>query len=200
MPAARTEAAPPALRLGRIAGLAAALFCMAACTPAGGLGASDENNPPPADARGQDTDGLIVGHRLMAAGEYELALRAYLRAAGQQGVNVDTLSALGSANLRLGRLGQAETLLRRALEENGHFVPALNNLGVVLIEQGKAGEARVYFQQAYALDSGQSDEIRENLRLAIARSEAAVYDAPQEKPRLSLVRRGNGEYLLLTDI
>ena len=55
-----------------------------------------------------DTDGLIVGHRLMAAGEYELALDAYYRAAAQQGLNVDTLSALGSANLRLGRLGQAE--------------------------------------------------------------------------------------------
>ena len=30
----------------------------------------------------------------MAAGEYELALDAYTRAAGQQGLNVDTLSAL----------------------------------------------------------------------------------------------------------
>ncbi|MDO8881688.1 MAG: tetratricopeptide repeat protein, partial [Pseudotabrizicola sp.] len=30
-------------------------------------------------------DGLIVGHRLMAASEYDLALKAYLRAAGEQG-------------------------------------------------------------------------------------------------------------------
>lgn len=177
------------------------VFALTACTQAGGLGNSAaENNPPATDARGQEVDGLTVGHRLMEAGEYELALRAYLRAAAQQGVNVDTLSALGSANLKLGRLGQAETLLRRALEEDARFVPALNNLGCVLMEKGKAGEARVYFQQAFALDSGRSDEIRENLKRAIAQSESAVYDAPQEKPRFNLVRRGNGEYLLLSDI
>ena len=190
-----------AARTGTKAGAALlVVFALAACQPAGGFGASGENNPPAADAKGQGVDGLIVGHRLMAAGEYELALRAYLRAAAQQGVNVDTLSALGSANLRLGRLGQAEQLLRRALEEDGRFVPALNNLGVVLMERGKAGEARVYFQQAFALDSGQSDSIRENLKRAIAQSETAVYDDPQDKPRFNLVRRGNGEYLLLSDI
>ena len=33
----------------------------------------------------------------MDAGEYELALQAYNRAAAQQGINVDTLSAIGSA-------------------------------------------------------------------------------------------------------
>lgn len=190
-----------AARTGTKAGAALlAIFALAACQPAGGFGMSAENNPPAADAKGQGVDGLIVGHRLMAAGEFELALRAYLRAAAQQGVNVDTLSALGSVNLKLGRLGQAEQLLRRALEEDGRFVPALNNLGVVLMERGKAGEARVYFQQAFALDSGQSDSIRENLKRAIAQSESAVYDDPQEKPRFNLVRRGNGEYLLLSDI
>lgn len=184
----------------RLGAVAAALLALAACTDGGLRPPVDENNPPPADASQQGVDGLLVGHRLMEAGEYELALRAYLRAAAQQGVNVDTLSALGSANLRLGRLGQAEQLLRRALEEDGRFVPALNNLGVVLMEQGKAGEARVFFQQAFALDSGQSDSIRENLKRAIAQSESAVYDAPQEKPRFSLVRRGNGEYLLLSEL
>ena len=74
-----------------------------------------------------DIDGLEIGHRLMAAGEYDLALRAYTRAAGQQGLNVDTLSALGSANLKLGRLGQAETLLRRAVDEDPTFAAAWNN-------------------------------------------------------------------------
>ena len=82
-------------------------------------------------------DGLIVGHRLMEAGEYELALKAYLRAASEDGVNADVLSAIGSANLKLGRLGQAEQILRRALEMDPTFVPALNNLGVVLMERGQ---------------------------------------------------------------
>jgi Flp pilus assembly protein TadD len=117
---------------------------------------------------GEAVDGLTVGHRLMEAGEYELALKAYFGQPGNTGINVDVLSAIGSANLALGRLGQAEQVLRRAVEDDPTFVPALNNLGVVLMEQGKVGEARLIFQQAFALDSGQTDSIRENLKLAIA--------------------------------
>lgn len=179
--------------------LCAGLLFLTACDRAGGRSAFEENRPPRLDARGEGVDGLSTGHRLMAAGEYELALKSYLRAASEVGVNADVLSAIGSANLQLGRLGQSERILRRALEMDGQFVPALNNLGVVLMEQGRAGEARVVFQQAYALDSGRTDSIRENLRLAIAQSESAVYDtAQEEEPRFTLVRRGQGEYELLS--
>lgn len=164
-------------------------------------GPGTRNAPYGADPRGEAVDGLLVGHRLMEAHEPELALKAYLRAAAEDGVNVDTLSAIGSANLALGRLGQAEQILRRALEVDPNFVPALNNLGVVLMERGKTGEARVVFQQAYALDSGQSDSIRDNLKLAIARTEAPVYDETQEeKGEFKLVRRDKGQFVLLTQL
>ena len=140
----------------------------------------------------------------MEAGEYELAIRAYERAAAEQGsINVDILSAIGSADLKLGRLGQAEKLLRRAILEEPTFVPALNNLGCVLMEQDKWGEARAIFQQAYALDSGSSDSIRDNLRLAIARSEGSVYDQPvttDDEPKFNLVRRGEGDFVLLSQL
>jgi Flp pilus assembly protein TadD len=135
----------------------------------------------------------------MAAGEYELALKAYYRAAGEQGATADVLSAIGTANLKLGRLGQAELILRRAVEQEPDFVPALNNLGVVLMERGKTGEAKRIFEQAYAFDSGASDSIRENLRLAIAQTEETMYPVDSEATELSLVRQGQGEYLLLTD-
>jgi Flp pilus assembly protein TadD len=180
------------------------VLLLAACANSGGLGASKSpgrNTPPAADGSEMGVDGLLVGHRLMEAGEYELALKAYLRAASEQGINVDVLSALGSANLRLGRLGQSEKLFRRALEADPSFVPALNNLGVVLMEEQKIPEARVIFQQAFALDSGQTDSIRENLRLAIARLAVDVYDQPQEeKPVMNLVRRGHGSYVLLSQL
>ena len=187
-------------------GVLAFLICtlLAACSTTGGLGASGGPNStliPGPDTRKNDVDGLLVGHRLMEAGEFELAMKAYLRAAGEQGMNVDVLSAIGSADLQLGRLGQAEQVLRRATELDPSFVPALNNLGVVLMERGKAGEARVVFQQAFALDSGQTDSIRENLRLAIARTENTVYDKePAEKPVMNLVRRGKGSYVLLSQL
>lgn len=145
----------------------------------------------------EDPDGLIVGHRLMAAGEYELALTAYLRAGGEQGLTPDVLSALGSANLKLGRLGQAEELLRRATKADEEFAPAWNNLGVVLMETGRTGEAARVFKIAFALDSGNSAEIRKNLKLAMDRMSIPGYGSEQEEYNFDLVRRGSGKYLLL---
>jgi Flp pilus assembly protein TadD len=141
-------------------------------------------------------DGLIVGHRLMEAGEYELALRAYMRATAEDGPSGAHFSALGSANLQLGRLGQAETWLRRAVDEDPDFPPSWNNLGVVLMERGEYGEARQVFQHAFALDSGQSDSIRENLRLAIARMENSGYIPENNENRYDLERRGGGVWIL----
>ena len=188
----------------RLSALAALILTtLAACSQTGGLSASDiaRNGPLGVNAHAKGVDGLLVGHRLMEAGEYDLALRAYLRAAGEQGMNADVLSAIGSANLHLGRLGQAEQILHRAIEADESSVPALNNLGVVLMEEGKVGEARVFFQRAFALDSGETDSIRENLKLAIARSEPAVYDENKtEKPVMKLVRRGQGTYVLLSQL
>jgi tetratricopeptide (TPR) repeat protein len=169
------------------------------CTPASDV---SRNAPYGVDARGEGVDGMTVGHRLMEAGEPELALKAYLRGAGETGINADVLSSIGSANLQLGRLGQAETILRRALEMDPDFVPALNNLGVVLMEQDNYGEARVMFQKAFALDSGETDSIRENLMLAIAKSEATVYDPTQEQEKggFRLVRQEKGKFVLLSDL
>jgi len=146
----------------------------------------------------ESVDGLLVGHRLMAAGEYELALKAYTRAAAEQGITVDVLSAMGSADLKLGRLGQAETLLRQAVEKDATFVPAWNNLGVVLMEKGEVAEAARVFRIAYGLDSGKTDSIRDNLTLALAKVENISYDAPDDAT-FALMRRGQGDYLLLAN-
>lgn len=183
-------------------GFILALSLLAACGNAGGIGRSKDSPYAPTGqpARGNSVDGLIVGHRLMAAGEYELALKAYYRAAGTLGLNADIYSALGSANLKLGRLGQSEDLLRKAVDKDAKFAPAWNNLGVVLMERGKTGEAKRVFQTAYALDSGESDSIRDNLRLAIAKSENTDYDEDIDDDNFSLVRRGSGEYLLLSTL
>ncbi|MFN3845434.1 MAG: tetratricopeptide repeat protein [Paracoccaceae bacterium] len=199
------EADIPRIRLQFGAALALTT-CLAACNTAGGAGLFagkpdvTRNTAYGVNPREQSVDGLIVGHRLMAASEFDLALKAYLRAAGDQGFTVDVLSALGSANLHLGRLNQAEDLLRKAVVEDANFVPALNNLGVVLMERGKFGEARLFFQRAFAADSGQTDAIRENLMRAIAKSEDAVYAEPEEKPKFTLVRRGYSTYELLSEL
>ncbi|MGI9393872.1 MAG: tetratricopeptide repeat protein [Boseongicola sp.] len=173
------------------------LVSLAACENTGGLRqSSDSPFAPTGQGQADYVDGLVVGHRLMESGEYELALKAYLRAAVEQGVNVDVLSAIGSANLQLGRLNQAEQILRRATEVDETFPPAWNNLGVVLMEKGQFGEASRVFRLAFALDNGRSAEIRKNLSLALAKLENPDYSAPENEFRL--VRRGPGFYRILS--
>ncbi|MGH1356386.1 MAG: tetratricopeptide repeat protein [Thalassovita sp.] len=168
---------------------------LAACSP-GGLGASrDGVNAPGLAKRGQAVNNLLVAQRLMDAGEYELALKSYTRAALDKGLTVDVLAGMGSANLGLGRLGQSEKLLRRAVATDEAIPEVWNNLGVVLMERGKIAEATQIFQKAYALDDGESDSIRDNLRLALAKSEKTPYDAEQEQD-YKLVRRGSSDYLI----
>ena len=182
-------------RLGAIVSGAAISAALFACAPAG----TDGVYAPVGSPKGVEAvDGLTVGHRLMASGEYKLARDAYIRAAVREGLTVDILSAIGSADLSLGRLGQAETNLRAAIDVDETFVPAWNNLGVVLMEQGKFAEAKLVFQTAFKIDSGRTESIAENLKLAIAKTENTSYDSGNNNTDFSLIRRGTGEYLLLS--
>lgn len=170
---------------------------MASCGPQTITELPDGPYPPGVDRSKDAVGGLEVGNRLMAAAEYELALDAYTRAALESGLTPEILTGMGSANLGLGRLGQSETLLRRALTEAPEWAEAWNNLGVVLMEQGKTTEAQQVFRKAYALDDGQSDSIRDNLRLALAKSETSDTNGAQNE-EYKLVRRGSSDFLLST--
>lgn len=178
--------------------LVTGLLAVSACADTGRIDPLNQGPRAPVGTKQitEAVDGLIVGHRLMAAGEYELALRAYTRAAGEQGFNPDIYSALGSANLMLGRLGQAETLLNAAVKRDENFVAAWNNLGVIYISQGQVRAAERAFRRAFALDSGKSDEIRTNLKRALEKLEETDYSVLKQE-EFELVRRGNGRYLLL---
>ena len=184
-----------------LAGLLIATTLLAACSTTGGRGilrGLEREEPvyaPGLDPRGEAVDGLEVGHRLMQAGQHDMALDAFTRAAGEEGLTGEVLVGLGSANLALGRLNQSEKLLRRAVEVEPDWPEAWNNLGVVLIERGKTAEAVEVFKRAFALDDGENDSIRDNLRLAIAKLENSFY-AGAERQDYKLVRRGSGSYLI----
>ena len=168
---------------------------LAACS-SGGLGVPEPDGRfAPASRAAPVEDGLTIGHRLMAARQYELALDEFRRAAIAEGVNAETLSAMGTANLGLGRLGQAESMLRRAAKIEETNPAILNNLGVVLMEAGKDEDAVGILRQAFALDSGQSPEIRDNLALALAKLEDPGYKDTQSEA-YKLVRRGSSEYVI----
>ncbi|MHA6263645.1 tetratricopeptide repeat protein [Arenibacterium sp. CAU 1754] len=173
----------------------AVLSAVAACVPERIELEKGGPFPPGVDHRKKAVDGVEVGHRLMSAAQYELAIEAFTRAALEQGMTPEILSGLGTANLGLGRLGQAEDLLRKAVRADANWPAAWNNLGVVLMERGKTTEAEQVFRKAYALDDGQSDSIRDNLRLALAKSEISANDEAQNE-EYKLVQRGNADYLI----
>lgn len=170
---------------------------LSACS--GGGFSRDRSSPfaPEVNRRADAVDQLLVGHRLLAAGENELALDAFNRAGLDRGLDAEVLSALGTANLALGRLNQSEKLLRRAVKLEASWPEVWNNLGVVLMERGKIAEAARTFEKAYALDDGQSDAIRDNLRLALAKLDNVQYGAELEQ-EYKLVRRGSSDYLIRT--
>ena len=191
----KSPAAPGAARHRRTLLAAALAGAVAACAPQGIDLSANGPYAPGIDLKKPAEDGVVVGNRLMAAGEYELALEAFTRAALVRGMDADVLIGIGTANIGLGRLGQAEAQLRRATREFPDLPEAWNNLGVVLMEKGEIPEAQQVFRTAYALDNGESDSIRDNLRLALAKSEKPVNNAGQ-KQEYKLVRRGSGEYLI----
>lgn len=173
----------------------ATLAAVAACGPDRISGTGDGPLLPGINRHRAEVDNIETAHRLMAAGEYEPAMDAFTRAALEDGMSPEILTGLGTANLGLGRLGQAEQMLRRAVGEAPDWPEAWNNLGVVLMERGKIPEAREVFHRAYALDNGESDAIRDNLRLALAKTENPVNNDLQNQD-YKLVRRGTGEYLI----
>lgn len=163
---------------------------LTACTQPG-IAPHDKDAPyaPGVNLRKNAEDGVVVGNRLIDAGEYELAIEAFTRAALAQGMSPDILMGIGTANLGLGRLGQAEVQLRRATDEAPDWPQAWNNLGVLLMEKGEYPEAQGVFRKAYALDNGQSDSIRDNLRLALAKSEI-VDNTTSQNEDFTLVKQG----------
>lgn len=169
-------------------------IALAACGQGDGLRGSDPLAPPgTAAGPAAQVDQLLVGDRLMDAGEAELALAAYTRAAGARGLTPEVKSALAQANIALGRLGQAERLLRDVVEDRPRDARALNNLGVVLLETGRVPEANRVFRAAFALEP--LPEIRDNLRVSAAKLENRRY-SPDAEQAFTLTRLANGTYRL----
>ena len=68
------------------------------------------------------------------------------------------------------------------------------------MEKGQYGEAAEVFRRAFATDNGNSEQIRQNLRLALAKRDDPGYVGPNEDETFQLVRRGTGETVLLTSL
>jgi Flp pilus assembly protein TadD len=62
------------------------------------------------------------------------------------------------------------------------------------MEKGETAEAEQIFRRAYALDNGESDSIRDNLRLALAKTQNPDYDVNEQEYKM--IRRGSSDFLL----
>ncbi|MGB0497204.1 MAG: tetratricopeptide repeat protein [Rubricella sp.] len=181
-------------RAGVSAGLVLAAALAGGCEPVDAGFGPRVDRPLAVDVLRAE-DPLAAGNAMMANGEYEIALRSYRRALSVNGVTADVLLGLGSANARLGRLNQAEHILRQALDMDPSMVAGWNNLGVVLEERGKLPEAEQAFHMAVALDSGRSEMLRQNLE-TVRQARADELPPASIDGEYALVRLGQGRYFL----
>lgn len=182
----------------RARGLLAAFALAAGCAPGPEpLQMSYQGPPAPFFAPPiPDSDPVEVGNRLMAAGEVELALRRFQEALAEDALSAPALLGMGVANHRLGRLVQARRFLEQAVEVAPDSIPAWNNLGVVRYSLADYYGARAALRTAFALDGGQSDQIRGNLMLVEHLLPTPV-NADGVRTEFDLVRTGEGTYLLV---
>ncbi len=193
------SAAPRALR-GRRAGLGAAAACAtAALTLAGcALWPGARHAEPGADARGYrvtplykvDDTPLSAEAYLAAARYYEgsrdwtRAAQAYGKAASRDAASETAWDGLGRTLAAAGRLDEAESALRRAVDLAPEQARAHNNLGYVLLLKDQPAPALAAFDEALRLDAGHA-RARDNRLEAMTRlaaleltREVAVTSAP----------------------
>lgn len=135
---------------------------------------------------------LEAGHALMNRAEYDLALRAYIRAIGERGgVTGPVIGGMGAANLQLDRARKARALLERGSRVAPLSPSVWNNFGVALASAGESNAAR----EAVGIAGSFAPEnpiIAFNL--ARLRNES---DSEPPEPVSLPVRHRSGLYLLL---
>lgn len=156
--------------------LALGLTLLSACTS--GLGPAHPGDPDRLKAE---------ANALLAAGNPELAIDFYAKAASVGGMSSEILAGIGTANLLLGREREAENYLRAALEQDEDNPLALNNLGVILARRGESASAARLFKAAYALTGAEHEKIAANLKHALAKSRQTSYSAGNEQDAYAIL-------------
>jgi len=156
---------------------------------------------PPAPLRPifeRETSQIVVGQRLLAQNQTEAALKAFNASLIEDGVSHDALVGAAAANFRLGRQEQARRLLVQAAERFPNSAVVRNNLGVIYYQMGDLVHARAEYTAAYALKSGLSQEIEQNIGiLEIAEERAATGTVEVGADDHYVEPQGGGVYKLL---
>jgi tetratricopeptide (TPR) repeat protein len=89
-----------------------------------------------------------------SAGQYELAIAAYLNAVNRWPDQAPALLGLGNSYYAAGRVDDAVHWYRRLLQVDADNVAGMNNLATLLGEQGQCEEAGTLIRQALAKAAG----------------------------------------------
>lgn len=100
---------------------------------------------------------LQLGWQLAKAKEYKAALKVFEEVLLSEPTNVSVLNNLAYVAAETGDLRLAAEYLQTALQISDKCAECLNNLGSVLLKQGKAAEARPNFEQAIQIDPAAID-------------------------------------------
>jgi arylsulfatase A-like enzyme/Tfp pilus assembly protein PilF len=73
--------------------------------------------------------------------------------------DLDNLRNLGTVQLQLGHVDEAERAFKAIILQNDHFSAAYNGLGLVAIQRGDADTARHNFEKAIELDSAEVEPL-----------------------------------------
>ena len=114
-----------------------------------------------------------LGKLYLRLHELDKAADAMSRANQINPTDLDNLRNLGTAQLQLGHVDDAERAFKAIILQNDHHSAAYNGLGLVAIQRGNADTARHDFEKAIELDS---TEVEPLLNLGV------LYDKAGNKP------------------
>lgn len=150
---------------------------------------------PVGQTPGDAGDPMELGVRLMRAGQPSQALGAFNRALSEE-VTAEALTGVASAYHAMGRRKEAKKLLLAAVDRNGNFALARNNLGIVLYEEGDYAGAERELRRAFAITGGADHAIATNLAFAEFALSQAPEPALEDAETFDVIQFGHGLYRL----
>ncbi len=106
---------------------------------------------------------ILLADALFDSGDTKAALSMYNQVLSSRAKSAAALDGIGRCNLRSNNLVSAEASFRSAILADKTFVPAYNNLAVVLEKMNKRSEAISLLVQAASMDENNAD-VQKNLK------------------------------------
>jgi Tfp pilus assembly protein PilF len=106
---------------------------------------------------------LLLADAMFNTGDAKAALTMYKEILSAKGNSAAAMDGIGRCHIKNASYAAAEASLRSAIKADKSFVPAYNNLAVVLEKMNKRSEAIGYLEMAARMDENNTD-VQKNLR------------------------------------